>query len=67
MTIFQGMGRHTTKMDETFSMENEVPDTVLKFFLKKAHTGWMKAKKLVLGAHFLPYQWFYWVDCFQKQ
>ncbi len=39
----------------------------ISFFLKKFHTDWIKAKKLVLGAHFPPHRWFYWTDCFLKQ
>ncbi len=52
MAIFQGMWSQITKMETTFSMENGVPNTTLKFFPKKPHTGLMKAKKSVLGAHF---------------
>ncbi len=37
------------------------------FFFTNPHTGRMKARNPVLGAHFLPYQWFYWTDCFQKK
>ncbi len=38
MTIFQGMGHRTIKMNVTFSMGNGSPNTVLKFFPQKAHT-----------------------------
>ncbi len=35
MTIFQGMGRRTTKMHITFSMGNGIPNIALKFSPQK--------------------------------
>ncbi len=35
MTIFEGMGRRTTKMNVTFFLGYGVPNTVFKFFLQK--------------------------------
>ncbi len=35
MTIFEGKGRRTTKMNTTFSVGNGVPNTVSKFFPQK--------------------------------
>ncbi len=58
MTIFQRMGCWTTKMSITFSMGNGIPNTALKFFPQKPHTGWIKTKEPVWGANFLPYRWF---------
>ncbi len=67
MTIFQRIGCRMTKMNITFSMKNGIPNTALKLFSSKTpHTGWIKAKKPVLGAHFPQYQCFYWTDGFQK-
>ncbi len=54
MTIFRRMGCRTTKINITFSMGNGVPNTAWKFFPQKPPYSWMKAKKLVLGAHFPP-------------
>ncbi len=36
------------------------------FSSRNPHTAWMKAKNW-FWAHFIPYQWFYQVDCFEKQ
>ncbi len=49
MTIFLGMWHRMTKMNIMFSMGNGVPNTAMKLFPQKPHTGLMKAKKTVLG------------------
>ncbi len=41
VTIFEGTGVRTTKMNITFFLVNGVPNTVFKFFLKKPHTAWL--------------------------
>ncbi len=64
--IFKKWGIPWQKWIKLFSWKIVYRIRVWSFFLKKAHTGWMKAKKLVLGAHFPPYQWFYWGWLFPK-
>ncbi len=72
MTIFEGTKRRSTIMNTIFSVENGVLNTVCKLFLQKQkknrtkHIGCMKAEKLVLGACFPLYQWFYKVSCFKN-
>ncbi len=56
-TIFEGMGRRTTKINTTFFLGNE----------GKPYTIRLKPEKLVFRVHFHPYLWFYWARCFQKQ
>ncbi len=56
MTIFE---RRTTKMNITFLWEMGYQILFLSVFFKKTHTGWMKAEKPVLVAHFLLYQYFF--------
>ncbi len=62
----RGRAGWTTKINIIFFGENGVTNTVFKFFSQKTPV-WLKRKKLVLGAHFPPYLWFYWSDCVQKQ
>ncbi len=66
LTIFEGTGRRMRKINITFSVGNVVPILFLSFFLKEPHTGWMKSKKPILGAHFPPYLWFYWAAVFKN-
>ncbi len=54
MAIFHEPRHQTLKMNITFSMGSGVPNTVLKFFLKKAHTGPTKPEKPVVG-HIFPH------------
>ncbi len=59
--------RRTTKVNITFSGDNGVLNTVFKLFPQKDlyHLTW--TRKTGFGAHFPPYLWLYWADCFQKQ
>ncbi len=66
MTTFEGTERRPTKMNTTFSLETVYRIQFQSFFLKKPHTVRLKPEKLVLGAHFPPYLWFYEANCIQK-
>ncbi len=66
MTIYQGMGRWTTKVNITFSVGNGVPSTTLKFFPQKTSYQMNESQKTSFGVHFPQYQWFYRTNSFQK-
>ncbi len=51
MTNFWGMGHRMTKMNTTFSIENGVPNTILKFFPQKSLYRLNKNQKTSFGAH----------------
>ncbi len=42
-------------------------NTAFKFFSQKTPYQLNESREISLGAHFPPYQWFYWTDCFQKK
>ncbi len=54
------------KNEYNFSIGNGVPNTALKFFSQKTPYRLNESQKNSLGAHFLPYQWFYRTDCLPK-
>ncbi len=54
MTIFQGMGCRTTKINITFSMGNGVLNTALKFFYQKTPYWLNESQKINFGATFSP-------------
>ncbi len=49
----------------TFSIGNGVPNMALKFFPQKTPYQLNESQKTSFEAHFPPYQWFHWTDCFQ--
>ncbi len=59
VTIFEGMGRRTTKMNITFFWKNGVSNTVFKFFSQKIQCRLTETRKTGFGVHFPPYLWFY--------
>ncbi len=67
MTIFQGIGYRTSKMNITFSIGNGVPNMVLRFFPQKTPYWLNESEESSFGGTFSPYQWFYWTNCFQKK
>ncbi len=54
MTLFQGMGSRTAKMNKTFPMGNGVLNAVLKIFPQKPPYRSNEGQKTFMGAHF-PY------------
>ncbi len=52
MTIFQGVGRRTTKMNITFSMGNVASNTALKFFSLKIPYWLNESQKTSFGVTF---------------
>ncbi len=60
----QGVGQQ--QWIKPFVWEMECRILFLSFFFEKPYTIWLKPKKLVLGAHFSSYLWFYWANYFQK-
>ncbi len=55
MTIFQGMGCRTTKMNITFSMGNGIPNTAFNFFPQKPPNRLNESQKTSSGEHFPPF------------
>ncbi len=54
VTIFEGMGRRTTKMNITFSLGNRVPNTVFKVFSPKTPYRPTSTRKTGFGGTFSP-------------
>ncbi len=54
MTIFEGKGCWTTKINIAFSMGNGVPNIVLKFFLRKSSYQPNESQKPVFKSTFSP-------------
>ncbi len=52
MTIFEGIGRWTRKINIVSFLGNGVPNTILSFSSKTRHTTWLKPEKLIFGGHF---------------
>ncbi len=67
MTIFHGIECQTTKMNITFSMGNGLPNMPLQIFPETPPYRLNDSQKTSFGAHFPPYQWFYWNNCFQNK
>ncbi len=55
MTIFKGMGRRTAEVNIMFSVGNEVPNTVFKFFSQKSPYRLNESRKTGFWGHIFSY------------
>ncbi len=64
MTIFEGTGRRTTKVNIALSAGNGLPNTIFKFLFQRTSYWLNESQKTNFGPHFPLYQRFWGHDHF---